>query len=248
MAAIMTPTIVRSFPGSLKTTRPLLQLTRIATALVAMLMGFTAIIKMPIADATAIGFAKSFFVTIFAIVILHERVGMRRWIATTVGFAGVLIMLQPGGESFSIYGVYAAIGASAAGLVMVILRLLSRTESPATILIYQAIGVGLILLAPAIYFWQPPTTTEWLLMTAVGVTGYCSQMANIYAYKFGEASLLAPLEYTRLIYATLFGIVVFSEFPGMTTVIGALVVIVAAVYTVHRETVLKKARVHQSAT
>ena len=168
-----------------------------------MLAGFTALINMPIADATAIGFAKSFFVTIFAIFILKETVGVRRWAATLVGFCGVLVMLQPGTNGFSVYGVYAAIAAIAAGLVMVILRLLSRTETPSTILIYQAVGVGLVLMLPGIYFWKAPSAGEWLLLLAVGVTGYWSQMSNILAYKLGEASLLAPLEFTRLIYACL---------------------------------------------
>jgi len=236
MVAIMAPTLARSFPDSIKTQRPFLQLTRIAVALIAMLAGFTALINMPIADATAIGFAKSFFVTIFAIFILKETVGIRRWTATLVGFCGVLVMLQPGGNGFSIYGIYAAIAAIAAGLVMVILRLLSRTEKPSTILIYQAIGVGLVLTFPGIYFWQTPTTTEWLILIAVGVTGYWSQMSNILAYKLGEASLLAPLEYTRLIYATIIGISVFGEYPGKSTIAGAAIVVAASAYTIHRET------------
>lgn len=235
MFGIMLPGIVRAFPESLHTNRPGLQLARISVALVAMLAGFTAVINMPLADATAIGFAKSFFVTIFAILILKETVGIRRWMAIIVGFVGVLIMLQPGGSGFNIYGVYAIIGATAAGLVMVIIRLLSRTERPATILLYQAVGVGVAMLAPALYYWQPPTATEWGLMALIGATGWISQMANIYAYKYGEASLLAPIEYIRLIYATLIGIIIFSEYPGVPTIAGALLVVAASAYTIHRE-------------
>ncbi len=238
----MTPTLAKTFPDSVKTQRPFLQLTRIAVALVAMLAGFTALINMPIADATAIGFAKSFFVTIFAIFILKETVGIRRWAATLVGFCGVLVMLQPGTNGFNIYGIYAAVAAIAAGLVMVILRLLSRTEKPSTILIYQAVGVGLILMFPGVYYWQAPSTTEWLILIAVGVTGYWSQMSNIMAYKLGEASLLAPLEYTRLIYATIIGIVVFGDYPGKSTIVGAVIVVAASAYTLHRESKVRKTR------
>lgn len=240
MTIILLPTITRNYPQALKTKRLGLHLTRIAVALVAMLAGFTAVIHMPIADATAIGFAKSFFVTIFAIIILRETVGIRRWMATILGFAGVLIMLQPGSDSFTIYGVYAAVAAVAAGLVMVIIRLLSRTELPTTILSFQAIGVGLMLLLPAYYYWQPPTAIEWILMILIGLTGYLSQISNIYAYKFGEASLLAPLEYTRLIYATIIGIVVFGNYPATETIIGAVIVVIASAYTIHRETKLKR--------
>ena len=204
-----------------------------------MMAGFTAVINMPLADATAIGFAKGFFVTIFAIIILKEVVGIRRWSALIVGFIGVLIMLQPGGSDFTIYGVYALIGAAAAGMVMVIIRLLSRTEKPATILLYQAVGVALVMLMPALYFWQPPTALEWVLLILIGVTGWISQLANIYAYKFGEASLLAPVEYTRLIYATIIGILIFGEFPDNATITGAVIVVLASAYTIQREYKLK---------
>ena len=232
---IMLPAITREFPQSLHTDRPVLHLTRVAVALVAMTAGFTAVINMPLADATAIGFAKSFFVTIFAIIILNEVVGIRRWAALIVGFAGVLIMLRPGGADFTVYGIYALIGAAAAGMVMVIIRLLSRTERPASILVFQAVGVALVLSFPAYFYWQTPTPIEWGLMILVGATGWISQLSNIHAYKLGEASLLAPIEYTRLIYATLIGIVVFSEFPDMATIIGAFVVVLASAYTIHRE-------------
>lgn len=240
MMLIMAPRLSRDFPASIKSNRPVLHLTRIGAALIAMLGGFTALIHMPMADATAIGFAKSFFVTIFAILILRETVGIRRWLATLVGFIGVIVMLQPGGTGFTIYGIYAAIGAVAAGLVMVILRLLSRTESPSTILTYQAAGVALVLATPAVIYWQPPTAIEWLLLLGIGLTGYWSQMANIHAYKNGEASLLAPLEYTRLIYATILGILVFGNFPTSATIIGATIVVAASGYTIHRETTLKR--------
>lgn len=236
---ILLPQLARDFPGSVRTPQPLMHLARLFTALVAMLCGFTAMINLPLADATAIGFAKSLFVTIFAIVLLKESVGIRRWSATLIGFAGVLIMLQPGSVGFNIYGVYAAIGAIAAGLVMVLLRIMSRKDPPSTILIYQGVGVALILAAPAYLNWKPPTTVEWALLLGVGITGYLSQLGNIYAYKFGEASLLAPLEYTRILYATLIGLLVFGDLPGLSTVVGATIVVLASGYTLHRERKLK---------
>ena len=241
IVVIMLPQLSKGFPGSVKTPQPLLHLARISAALVAMLCGFTAVINMPLADATAIGFAKSLFVTIFAIILLKETVGIRRWSATLIGFGGVLIMLQPGSAGFNIYGVYAATGAVAAGLVMVLIRIMARKDSPATILIYQAVGVALILAAPAIINWQPPDLTEWLLLLGIGITGYLSQLCNIYAYKYGEASLLAPLEYTRILYATLIGLIVFGDLPGVSTVTGATIVVLASAYTIHRERQLSKA-------
>lgn len=235
MTVIVAPQILRGFPGVLRTTRPELQFVRIILALGAMLMGFSAIIHMPLADATALGFAKSFFVTIFAVILLKEVVGPRRWGAVAVGFLGVLIMLRPGTDAFTLYGLMAVAAAACAGLVMVIVRIMARTDSPTTILTWQAIGVGLIIAIPGIYLWQWPTGTQWLLLISMGVTSYLAQMANIYAYKWGEASVLASLDYVRLLYATLFGWLVFSNLPSLATWIGAGVIVAASIYTIWRE-------------
>jgi drug/metabolite transporter (DMT)-like permease len=248
MTLIVIPTVARTFPASIRTRRPGLQLARISLALIAMTTGFTAIIHMPLADATAIGFAKSFFVTIFAIVILGEVVRFRRWSATIIGFLGVMLMLQPGTAGFSIYGIYAVVGAAAAGCVMVIIRLLTRTEAAMTILTYQAVGVGLVMAIPAYIYWQAPTQLEWLLIVAIGITAYFSQKCNIYAYKWGEASLLASLDYVRLLYATVLGFLVFGDLPGLYTWVGAVIIVAASIYTVHREAQIRKEKMRSVKT
>jgi len=241
MTAIVAPAVIRGFPGVLKTNRPDLQLARVLFAIGAMVMGFTAVIHMPLADATALGFAKSFFVTIFAVLILKETVGPRRWGAVAIGFIGVLIMLRPGTDAFTVYGVMAVAGAACAGLVMVVIRLLSRTESATTILAWQAIGVGLVVVGPAIWFWQWPTPFEWVLLIAMGVVSYLAQMANIHAYKWGEASVLASLDYVRLLYATVWGYLVFATLPGIATWIGSAIIVAASIYTIWREARKKQA-------
>lgn len=243
MTIVLVPLLAKGFPRSLKTSRPFLQLTRVAFALIAMLCGFTAIVHLPLADATALGFAKSFFVTIFAVLILKETVGRHRWSAIAIGFIGVLIMLQPGTSGFSIYGLYSVIAAACAGAVMIIIRILSRTETSNTILAFQAIGVGLIMAVPAWQQWVPPNAIEWLLLIGIGVVSFFAQKANIYAFTYGEASLLASLDYVRLIYVTIFGWLLFHQLPDATTIAGAAVIVLASIYTVHRE-----ARRRRSAT
>jgi len=235
MVIMVAPAILRNFPGSLRTTRPGLQLIRVLCALVAMLFGFTAIIHMPLADATAIFFAKSFFVTVFAVLFLAETVGVYRWSAVLIGFVGVMIMLQPGTDNFSIYGLASLAGAAGAAAVMILLRLLSRSDSTDTIMTYGALGVGLVMIIPGIYFWQQATASEWLLLTAVAVVSYFGQKCNIFAYKHGEASLLASLDYVRLLWATLFGFLIFDQLPGMSTWVGAVIVVAAAIFTIYRE-------------
>jgi drug/metabolite transporter (DMT)-like permease len=236
MVIMVAPAILRNFPGSLRTTRPGLQLIRVLCALVAMLCGFTAVIHMPLADATAIFFAKSFFVTVFAVFFLSETVGVYRWSAVLIGFVGVMVMLQPGTDNFSIYGLASLAGAAGAAAVMILLRLLSRSDSTDTIMTYGALGVGLVMIIPGIYFWQQATASEWLLLAAVAVVSYFGQKCNIFAYKHGEASLLASLDYVRLLWATLFGFLIFDQLPGMSTWFGAVIVVAAAIFTIYRET------------
>jgi drug/metabolite transporter (DMT)-like permease len=235
MVIMVAPAIFKSFPGSLRTQRFGLQMLRICFALVAMLGGFSAIIHMPLADATAIFFAKSFFVTIFAVLILKETVGIYRWGAVLIGFLGVMLMLQPGTENFSVWGLAALAGSAGAGIVMIIIRLLSRTDHPNTTLTYQALGVGIIMLVPGIYYWVWPTPTEWALLISLAVVSYFAQKANIYAYKFGEASLLASLDYMRLLYAVIWGLLFFGTFPNALTWTGAGIVIAASVFMIYRE-------------
>ena len=240
MMATVAPIIARGFPHSLKTSRPGLHLVRVFFALTAMLMGFTAIVHMPLADAIAIGFARPFFVTLFAILILKEVVGLRRWSAIIVGFVGVLIMLRPTGAGIDLYGLYAVAGAAGAGMVMILIRKLSETESPLVILTYQSGLVGLAMLVPALYWWVWPTPDEWLLALILGVVSAAGQSCNIRAYRAGEAAAVAPLDYTRLIYATVLGIWLFSEWPSATTLTGAAIVLAASFYTLKRESSLRR--------
>ncbi|MFD0915841.1 DMT family transporter [Pseudahrensia aquimaris] len=235
MIAIVMPRVLTHFPGCLRTQRLDLQIIRVCAALVAMLAGFYAIINMPLADAMAIGFAKAFFVTIFAIIILHEKVGWRRWAAVAVGFIGVMVMIQPGTANFNPISLYALVGSAAAGFVMVIIRKLSETDAPITTLSYQAFLVGLAVVIPGVIYWQAPTANEWFTLLAIGAVSYGAQMANIYSYKWGEASVLASLDYVRLLYATLFGYLLFETLPTVYTWIGAAVIIAASLYTVQRE-------------
>lgn len=241
MIIIVLPIILKNFPDALKSSRVDLQLVRVACAISAMLLGFTAAIHLPLADVTTIGFAKAFFVTIGAIFILSEVVGIRRWLAIIVGFIGVIIVAQPsGGGAISVYGVMAIAGSGFAGITSVIIRKLSQTDRPVTILSYQAICVGLFMIPPAIWYWKTPNTQELVFLIAIGATSVITQFTNILAYRAGEATVIAPLEYVRLLYATILGFLIFSDWPGVNVFAGAAIIILAAFYTVRREA--KKSR------
>ena len=242
---VVLPVMVRNFPKAFKTRYFGLHALRIIGALAAMLLGFAAVINMPLADATTIAFSKSFFVTIFAIFFLGESVGHRRWFAVGVGFVGVVIVMQPGGEgaSFGLYGLMALGGAAGAAMVMVIIRRISQSDATITILAYQSIGVGVVMIIPTIWYWQTPNLYEFGLLVGLGCISVLVQTFNIHAYRAGEASAIASLDYTRLIYALIIGLLLFGDWPDATVLIGAAIIIGAALYTIHRE-----ARVGQKLT
>lgn len=240
MTLLVAPALARGLPGSLTTKRPDLQALRVFAATAAMTLGFSAFIHLPLSEATAIGFSKTMFITILAIIFLKEVVGIRRWMAVIVGFIGVLVMITPenGWASFSgfnIWSLAALGGAAAAGLVMVIIRKLTQVDQPITILSYQAIFVGLLMAAPTIYYWVTPTLEEWFLLAFLGLVSVLAQMANIRAYKAGEATAVSSIDYTRLVYASLLGFIFFMEVPEMKTIIGATIIIAASLYTLNRE-------------
>lgn len=243
MIVMVMPAIMGHFPGSLKSNRPGLQILRIGLAVITMLFGFSAVIHLPLADATAISFAKSFFITIFAVIFLKEVVGVYRWSAVAIGFVGVMIMLQPGTAEFSIYSIAALVGAAGAAAIMIILRVLSQKDSVDTIMTWSALGVGLVMAIPGIYYWQPLATFEWALLAILVVVTYFGQRCNIFAFKHGEASLLASLDYVRLLWTALLGYLVFGDFPGVPTWVGASIVISAAIFVIYRETRRGKKRV-----
>jgi len=243
MMLMALPVVIQDFSGTLQSNRLGLQGLRIAAAAGAMMLSFTAFIHLPLAETITISFARTFFITIFAIVILHEVVGLRRWGAMLAGFVGVVIVAQPGvSGSFNIYGLMAVGGAACAALVMITIRILSQTEKPITILSYQAIGVGLLMLPSALWFWRTPTLQEFALLAAIGVVSTLAQLCNIYAFRAAEASAIAPLDYTRLVWATGLGFLIFAEWPGTHVFAGAAVIILAGVYTMYREQQLGRER------
>lgn len=236
MVAIASPVIISGWPSSVRSTKPWLQVMRVGFAFGAMTLGFGSFVHLTLAEATVISFSKSFFVTILAIMVLGEIVHWPRWSALAIGFLGVLIIVWPQeGKTLDVWHLAALVSAICVAVVMVIIRILSREDRPVTILTYQAVGVGLLMLPPALWFWQTPTAEEWLLILGVGAVSACAQYLNILAIRAAEASSLAPLEYMRLVFAAAAGLWFFNEWPDDRVWIGAGVIIAAALFVMHRE-------------
>lgn len=232
---LLLPLFLPDLRATFRTAHPGLQILRGGFSLGAILLGFTALVHVPLADATALGFTKVLFVTVAAVLILKETVGTRRWIATGVGFLGVLVMLAPGGSGeVTVYHLLALLGAVFAAGISITIRMLSETEKTATILLYQSIVLLAALIVPTVLWWDAPTAREWALLATIGISGAAAQYLVTRAYQTGEASALAPLDFVRLLIAVGIGFVVFAEVPSLRTLVGSTIVLAATFYTIRR--------------
>ena len=228
------PLIWRTGTAGFRASRPGLMIIRGVVGSTAMLLGFYAIANLPLADATSISFARALFVVPLAIFILKEAIGPRRIMATLVGFAGVLIISWPSGAIE--LGTLAAVGnAFFVALAIIFVKILSRTDSTATLLFYSGV-IGMITTAiPAALYWQWPNLEQTLLLFTMGLVGVAAHSCFIRAYSVAEASAIAPLDYTRIIFATLAGFLIFATIPGWQTVLGAVIIAGSSLYITLRE-------------
>lgn len=196
---------------------------------------FIAVINLQLADATAISFSKPLFTTIAAVLILSETVTARRWGATIVGFAGVIIMMRPGTGSIDPVALIAVGAALTFAMANILIRVMSRTEPPSRILFYYHIGGILIFAGPAAWTWRMPVGFEWVMLALVGVLTTLGMICFVRAYSIGEANAVGPIEYVRLIYAGLFGYFLFSEVPDLWTLTGGLVIVGSTLFIARDE-------------
>jgi drug/metabolite transporter (DMT)-like permease len=224
-----------------------LQLIRAVCGACAMLCGFYAITHLPLADAVSISYARALFIIPLAVLFLGEVVRLRRWTATAVGFVGVIIMLRPGGE-IEPATLVAVLGAFLVATVTIMIKKLSTTESPESMLFYFGAVSSVVALGPALLVWRTPTLAELSFLMAIGALGAAGQYCIIRAYRIGEATALLPFDYTRLLFAGAIGFLLFAEIPDNWTVTGAIIVVAATLYIGIREARLgRKVRPSQPA-
>jgi drug/metabolite transporter (DMT)-like permease len=224
---------------AVRTRRPLGHFARGACGVAAMSCMVFAIGNARLADVTAIGFTKALFTVIIAMAIFHESVGWRRWAAVIVGFAGALIMLRPDLDGVNIALVAALGGSLLISTNIAIVKWLSSTEKPETIILYFGLIGGVLMCGPAMLVWHAPSTDGWLLLAAASVAGTLAQSCSVRAWATGEHSVLAPVQYIQLIFAAGFGFVLFSELPDVWTIAGAAIIVGATLYIARREAVRK---------
>jgi drug/metabolite transporter (DMT)-like permease len=220
---------------------PKVQILRAALTIPMIWCFFTGLASMPLAEAITIAFAAPLFITMLSRPMLGEKIGPRRWSAVAIGFIGILVALRPGFGGLGIGPVLVIISAFAYALSMVLLRRFAGQEPTHNILFYSAIGAFVVGGFNSIPIWIRPDAVDWGLLLLVGVWGVFGSYAVIRAYRLGEASMLAPLEYTALIWSIMFDLWLFSLTPVPAVLLGAAIVICSNVYIAHREHKLAKA-------
>ncbi|MEX2201058.1 MAG: DMT family transporter [Dongiaceae bacterium] len=232
---IILPFVFGTEGGSIRTSFLRMHLTRAALGTVAMFCAYYAIAHMPLADYTALSFTRPLFATVFAVIVLKETVRWRRWTATVVGLLGVLVMVRPGAGSIE-PATFIALGESISlALLIVIVKLMPQSERTLAMMFWFGVFAIPITFVPALVVWQWPTPFEWLMLVGMAMAGAASQWMFILAFRSGEASFVAPVDYVRLISAAAIGFLVFAELPAIWTWLGAAIIMASTFYIMRRE-------------
>jgi len=238
-ALLTLPFLIRAGVASFKTKQPMLQLLRTLLAATAITANFYALVHLPLADANAISFARSLFLVPLAIVFLGETVGARRAGATIVGFIGVMIVLRPTG-TIEWAAFVAIIGALAVATAAICVKILLRTDSLLTLLFYAGVASSVILAVPAYLVWRPPDLADLLALITLGGVAVAAQGCFIRGFAIGEVTALAPVDYTRLLFAALAGYVFFLDIPDVWMWTGSAIIVASTLYITRREAQLGK--------
>jgi drug/metabolite transporter (DMT)-like permease len=234
-------------PGrhAFRTTHFIGHFLRGALGVAAVVAGFYATTQLPLTDSTAISFTAPLFMILTAIVLLGEKVRWRRGLATVFGFVGVLVMVRPDSGTFEVGAMVGLFAALLGALSTTLIKRLSATEEALTILVYFGLFSSVLTAIPAYLVWRPLTGGELALLALIGALGAVGQFCQVRAFAAGELMAVAPIDYSRLIFAGIMGFLLFSELPDRFTLVGAAMIIGSTLYIACREAHLS--RMHRAA-
>lgn len=230
----LSPWLIRHGPRAIETSRLGTHFVRSIISFLSLAGYVLALSLLPLADVTAVGFTKPLWVVLIAMVLLGERIGWHRGLATLAGFGGVLLIARPtsGLDPWLLVATgYAFFG----GLSLIWIKRLSTTEPPTRILFYYAFFSILFTIGPALWDWHQPTLVHLAWLAAGGVAGSIGQYAFGRALAVAEATVVAPVDYSRILLAMLIGFALFGETPTWWTLAGAAVIFAATFYIGRRE-------------
>lgn len=233
---VMLPIILRNPVGAFRTPRPWVLFYRAAAGTVGMVLAFYSYQEMPLAEANALSFTRTLWIVPLALFVLHEAIGPRRLIATLVGFVGVLFMLQPSIANAVGWPAAAALASALLFATTVAGMKIATRDTTTTVLMVWSAVLGFVLAVPMAFVeWRWPSWTDLLLLAAMGVLGLGTQLCYIKGMALGDAAAMAPIDYTRLVFAIVLGFALFGEIPNLVTMFGAAIVIGSTLYITLRD-------------
>ena len=232
---VLSPILFRPGPSVWKTHHFGTHVFRGALGMCAMVTFFYAVTHLDIALVSGLGFTRVLFIIVLAVLFLGEVVPWQRVVATVVGFAGVLICLQLGTGEFNPWTLCALAFALVTAIIATLVKRMTFTEAPLTIVMWTYVLMGLFSLVPAMLTWTAPTFEELVLIAILGAGSALGQTAVVHGLRAGEVTVVAPFDYTRLLFAAWFGYLFFAEIPGVSTWLGSVVIVASSLYITFRE-------------
>jgi drug/metabolite transporter (DMT)-like permease len=234
--AVTLPVLLwRKGPGVFRTRHPILQTVRGLCIMAASLLFLTGLIYLPVADASAINFIWPVLITVFSVIMLKEKVGIRRALATLAGFIGMLVIIRPGSASFNWAAVFPLGAAVVWSVGSVLTRKMSADDAAETTILWSAIIALAISSLCLPFVYVRPTVAELGFCVLIGIGSAVAHAMVVFAYAKAQASVLAPYSYTQLVWAAGAGLIFFGTLPDGWTVAGAVIITASGIYTAHRE-------------
>lgn len=222
--------------GRLRSDRMAQHGKRAILGLIGMSLNFGAVTLLPLAEATSFNFTAAIWAVILSAIVLHEKVGLWRWGAVLLGFAGVLVIAQPGDGHIPMFGAAVALGAAfMIALISIYIRELTQTEDSLTIVFYFALFSAPLLALTLPFVWTPKNAEQWFYLIALGLSGLLGQYLLTSALRYGSVASVIVMDYSALIWATLLGWSLFDRLPPATTWFGAPLIIAAGMLIAYRE-------------
>ena len=236
----ITPWVIKNNFKALRSNNLKLQISRSVINVFSMICWFSAIGLMHFEKAAALGFSTPLFTTILAIILLKEKIRFHRTAALIIGFIGIIVIIRPGLVPFEIGAGLLLLSAFTFSFVLIIVKKLSSIDESQTIIFYHLLFSTPIFFILSLFYWQDINLNQLLIFAFMGATGLLSHWCLAQAFKLSDTTFVMPLQFTKLIWASLIGFFIFYEQPDFWTWIGGLIIFISVVYITYRESFRKK--------
>ena len=237
---LITPFVIRNNFKALQTQNMRLQIFRASINVISMICWFSAIGMMHFEKATALGFTTPLFTTVLAVIVLGEVIRFHRTAALLLGFIGIIIIIRPGYVPFEFGTVLMLIASFSFSFVLIFVKKLSATDSSLTIIFYHLLYMTPVFFILSLFYWENINLYQLIVFTLMGASGLLSHWCLAQAFKMSDTTFVMPLQFTKLIWASLIGLFIFAEQPDIWTWVGGIIIFISVVYITYREAFKKK--------